>query len=131
MDQELLELESALDRLVCHSELHGDLAAAEKVLQCGRRLATYLPAHCAREEANLLDALADVSPQLAEFAREMKRQHQEILVRLDAFILSLGRLEASEGVDNAVFGLKEEGRKLARELRRHVAVEERELRGFL
>ena len=131
IDQDLTELEAALDHLVCYSQVHGDVAAAEKVLRFGRRLATYLPAHCAREETLLLDTVSDVSPQLAEFAAEVKRQHRELLTRLDSFILSLWRLESFEDAASAVFELKEEGRKLARELRQHVAMEERELSGFL
>jgi hypothetical protein len=131
IDEDLLALEVALEHLVGHSELHTDLAAAEKVMQCGRRLATYLPAHCAREEALLLDTVSDISPQLAEFAQEMKRQHGELLMRLDSFILSLGRLETQEDAEAAVLELKDEGMKLAREMRQHVAMEERELSGFL
>ena len=131
IDQDLIELETALDHLVTRSKMRGQTVTAEKVLQCGRRLATYLPAHCAREEAMLFDTVANVSPQLAQFGVEMKRQHRELLRRLDSFILSLGHLESSENRDNAVLHLKEEGCKLAAEFRQHIAAEERELSGFL
>lgn len=131
IDEDLLALEAALEHLAGDLPDCNDLAAAERVMQCGRRLATYLPAHCAREEALLLDTVSDVSPQLAEFAEEMKRQHRELLTRLDSFILSLGRLEAQEDAASVVLELKEEGMKLAREMRQHVAMEERELSGFL
>ena len=131
IDLDLLELESALDHLVPGSRLLGETAAADKILHCGRRLATYLPAHCAREEAMLFDTVADISPQLAQFGEEMKRQHRELLLRLDSFILSLGQLETAEDHDGAILQLKREGCKLTEEFRRHIAAEERELSGFL
>ena len=131
IDQDLIELEAALDHLVTRSKMRGDIVTAEKVLQCGRRLATYLPAHCAREEALVFDTVADISPQLAQFGAEMKRQHRELLLRLDSFILSLGHLESFENRGDAIFKLKEEGCKLAEEFRRHIATEECELSGFL
>lgn len=131
IDEDLLALEVALEHLGGDLQNCNDLAAAEKAMQCGRRLATYLPAHCAREEALLLDTVSDVSTQLAEFAEEMKRQHRELLMRLDSFILSLGRLETQENMESVILELKEEGMRLAREMRQHVAMEERELSGFL
>ncbi len=46
MMQELVELERALDRLVCHSEVFADLGGADKVRRYGRLPAEQLPEHC-------------------------------------------------------------------------------------
>ena len=128
---ELTELNIALDELVCYSEVYADLAAAQRVCRCGHHLAELLPEHFVREESTVLATIAKVSPELREFAREMVLQHQQLRRRLDSFSSALADLERAEDIDAAVFRVKEEGKRLARELTDHIVLEENELDGFL
>lgn len=131
MMDELVELERALERLVCYSEVFADLGSADIVRRCGRLLAEQLPEHCHREEERVLETVADVSPELSDFVRQMKGEHQGMLARLGTFCRALDDLEHSPDLDAAVCHLKEEGSQLTGYIRRHVAVEEHELSGFL
>ena len=131
MLSELAELDAALDCLVCYSEVFADLRGAGAVQSVGRRLAQELPEHCKREEAKVLDTVSEVSPEFAEFVTEMKRQHNELYVRLNAFCLALDELAGSPDLDAAIAHLKEEGQELTRCLRQHISVEEPELSGPL
>lgn len=127
----LHELDSALDRLVCYGEVFADFSAAGLVRRYGRQLTEQFPAHCRREEATLLDLVADISPELAEFCTRMKGEHADLLVRLEVFRVALDDFERADDLSEAIWNLKEQGRELTRELRRHVATEEQELSGFL
>jgi hypothetical protein len=129
--EDLVQLERCLDRLVCYAEVFADLSSAAELRSRGRQLARQLPEHCQREEARLLDAVADVSPELAEFSRQMKLAHESLLAQLRAFARELEELENSSDLEIAIRQVKAEGRELARQLREHVAVEEHELSGFL
>ena len=128
---DLGELDRALDRLVCHSEVYANLASVEAVRRYGERLIERLPQHFAREEATVLATVSEVSPELAEFAREMKREHEQLRARLEAFCQALEQLRAWEELDEAICNVKEHGKGLTRQLGRHIALEENELRGFL
>ena len=128
---ELAALDSALDRLVCYSEVFANLATAKQVEFYGKNLAAELPEHFQREEGTLLTTVAEVSPELAHFAEEMKQQHKELRARLQAFCAAIEQLEAAEDLGEAIAKLKEQGKELTRELGRHVALEEHELSGFL
>ncbi len=131
MMQDLSGLERCLDRLVCYCEVSADLSTAKELRNRGWRLAQQWPEHCRREEEQVLDVVAEISPELAEFGRQMKQAHAAMLVRLQAFCQALQSLEDFDDLDNAVWQLKEEGKELVQQLRQHVAVEERELSGFL
>ena len=131
MIEDLAGLDSALDRLICYSEVYANLASAEQVRTYGCRLAERFPEHCRCEEAAVLSPVSQVSQELARFAQQMRDEHRQLLARLDSFCQALHRLEQCEDLDETICRLKEEGKELARELRRHVATEERELSGFL
>jgi hypothetical protein len=49
------------------------------------RIADWLPKHYQHEETTVLDTIARLSPELASFARKMKRQHDEMRVRRRVF----------------------------------------------
>ena len=128
---ELAALDAALDRLVCYSEVFANLATLKQVEFYGKNLAAELPEHFQREEEKLLATISEVSPELARFATEMKKEHVELRARLAAFCDTLEKLEAAEDLDAAIATVKEQGKELSRELGRHVALEEHELSGFL
>lgn len=127
----LHRLESALARLVCYSEVYADLATAEQVRRYGRQLAEQFPAHCQREENQVLDPVSAVSPELQEFCQEMKAEHKALLRKLATFGATLDSFENPEDLYEAVCHLKSEGMELTQNLRSHVAKEEHELSGFL
>lgn len=128
---DLARLDRGLDRLECCSEALANLADAERLKNCGRRLAERLPDHFRREEVTLLTAASQVSPELAEFCGQMKAQHGDLLGRLAAFRAALDDFERTHALSEVIYRLKEQGKALTRDLRRHVTAEELELSGFL
>jgi hypothetical protein len=116
--EDLNELEFALDGLECYSEVFANFATANRVLACGNRVARLLPQHFLHEEETLLAGVAKVSPDLAEFAGQMRTQHGHLRVRLTDFCLAL-------------YEVKEQGKAFTTEMRNHVALEEQRLKGFL
>ena len=132
MERLLAKLDAGLDRLVCYSEVYANLATAREVPTLGRQLVGEFSDHCQREEASLLDPVSEVSPELREFCSQKKLEHQALRMRLDAFRSALDDFEG-EACDlyEAICHLKDSGKDLTRELRRHVDSEEQELSGFL
>lgn len=129
--EELAELQWALDNLVCYSEVYANLASAARVREIGTKLADQVPGHFVREESTLLATVSKVSPELAEFAEEMKREHIDLRVQLAQFKAALAELDAGQDVDSAVCHVKEQGTDFALKMSAHVALEERQLSGFL
>ena len=80
---QLDRLDAALEQIVCYSEIFSDLATANQATGSGKWIAEWLPKHQAHEETTLLQTIARMSPELASFAREMKRQHTEMRMRLE------------------------------------------------
>ncbi len=129
--EELAELQWALDNLECYAEVYANLATARQVQELGHKLIESLPEHFAREERSLLATVAKISPELEEFAEEMKREHAQLRARLAEFQTSLEQLEKSDDVATSVCQVKELGTDFALSLGAHVALEERQLSGFL
>ena len=125
LSSELAALEFALDSLICYSEVFTNLAATERVYRCGRHLARTLPEHFENEEATVLAEIAGVSPELGDFAEEMKRQHRELRQKLTGFCLLIDQVENSNDIEQTVFEVKERGLELARSLAAHMDAEER------
>jgi hypothetical protein len=137
---ELVELDAALNELA-HP------AGAELICARLRTLSHVVPEHFTREEEELLAVVAKISPELNDFASEMKRQHQSICGRLVDFRLAaenlreqsstMARDRAAGGakhtaqIEAALARVKEIGKALAEELTNHVALEEDQLAGFL
>jgi iron-sulfur cluster repair protein YtfE (RIC family) len=128
---ELNELDGALDDITGCSALFAYRAAAERVFRCGQRLSEIIPEHFVREETLLLDTVAKVSPELAEFVREMRMQHVSLRRRLSEFCAAAQGLEKPADRVQAVSAVSDSGRTLASELSSHVVLEESELSGFL
>ena len=81
---QLDQLDTALEQIVCYSEVFTDLATANRQTARGKSaVADYLPKHYAHEETTVLETIARMSPELASFAREMKRQHERMRARLE------------------------------------------------
>ncbi len=128
---EITEFQQALDDLACGGEVFANLYGTERLGHHGRRLANLLPDHFQREEATLLPTIAHVSPELEEFAGEVRREHMQLRERLAEFCHVLDRLESGDDAAETVDALKKTGRALAHELNAHIALEESQLGGFL
>lgn len=128
---ELADFEQALDDLAFNGEVFANLYSAERIGLHGHRLASLLPAHFDREETALLPTIAHVSPELEEFAGEVRREHRQLRDRLRQFCLVLERLEAGDDAAGTVDALKKAGRSLVHDLNAHIALEESQLGGFL
>jgi hemerythrin-like domain-containing protein len=129
--EDLNELDFALDGLECYSEVFANFATASQVLACGNRVAKLLPQHFDHEEKTLLSGVAKISPDLAEFAGEMRVQHGQLRVQLADFCQALERLRAGDDPAESLYEVKERGKMFTCEMRRHVELEEQRLKGFL
>ena len=122
---QLDQLDAALDQIFCYAEIFTDLATANQAISRGKWLAEWLPKHYAYEETTVLETIAKMSPELSSFAREMKRQHNEMRLRLESFREHLAHLSESPNLETAVHELKQEGSHLTRMMRLHMATEEK------
>ncbi len=123
-------LDAALEQIVCYAEIFSDLATANQAISSGQWMAEWLPRHHAEEETTVLETMAKMGPELASFAREMKRQHTEMRIRLEAFRDHVARLGENRDLEAAVSELKREGKDLTRMIRLHMAAEEKKLNGL-
>ena len=128
---ELASFEQALEDVGSGGEVFANLYGTERIGHHGRRLATLLPEHFQREERTLLPTIAHVSPELEEFAGEVRREHHQLRDRLIEFCSVLERLESGDDFAETVTALKKAGRTLAHDLNAHIALEETQLGGFL
>lgn len=122
---ELDELQTALNSLICYSEVYANLAGTEQVYRCGRHLIEWLPGHFDNEEATVLADIEKRSPELAAFSREMKNQHKTLRGRLELFCRAIEDFEDSEDLGAAIDELKSRGQQFTRELAAHMGAEER------
>jgi hemerythrin-like domain-containing protein len=127
---QLDKLESALEQMVCYTEVLTDVAMANQAAASGKWMAEWLPRHYAREETTVLEMIARMSPELAAFAREMKRQHGEMRVRLENFREHIANMSERGDLETAVAELKREGKDFTRMMRLHIAVEEKKFSGL-
>ena len=126
----LADLVAALESLAPNA-LSLDPWGAARLRRSLAGLLTALPGHFRREETALLDTVAPVSPELAEFARQMRAEHRRFTARLNGFAAGLAALEAGNGAGRTFLSVKEDGEGLARDLAAHIALEEKQLDGFL
>ena len=127
---QLDKLDSALEQIVSYTEVLTDLAMANQALASGRWIAEWLPKHYAHEETTVLEMIAKMSPELASFAREMKRQHGEMRVRLESFRGHIAHVGEQRDLEAAVAELKREGKDLTRLIRLHMATEDKKFAGL-
>lgn len=96
---QLDRLDAALDQIFCFAEIFTDLATANQAVSRGKWLAEWLPKHYEHEETTVLETIAKMSPELSSFAGEMKRQHNEMRVRLESFREHLAQLSESPSLE--------------------------------
>ena len=99
---QLDRLDAALEQIVCYSEIFSDLATANQATGSGQWIAEWLPKHHAHEETTLLQTIARMTPELASFAREMKRQHTEMRIRLESLRDRIAHLGENRDLEAAV-----------------------------
>jgi hypothetical protein len=128
--QELAALDLLLDKLDS-SDVQANLATAKQVEISAKHFAQELPDHFRREEEKILSVVSGVSIELETLTNELKRQHAELRQELDQFCRDLAQLAGTAGLDQTMARVKEDGKRLTRELGRHIALEEHELSGFL
>jgi hypothetical protein len=121
---QLDQMDAALEQMVCYTEFFTDLATANQAISRGKWMAEWLPRHYEYEETRVLETIAKMSPDLASFAREMRRQHNEMRVRLESFRDRIANLSQSGNLEDAVNQLKKDGKDLTRMMRLHMAAEE-------
>lgn len=127
---QLLEFSAALEAMGL-SPLSVDPIGAGRVRRCANALQRLLPGHFLREEATLLDAVAPVSPELAEFSRQMHQEHRQFTARLNEFAGAVAQLEAGDHGGPSLRAVQETGEVLAHDLAAHIELEESQLDGFL
>ncbi len=127
---QLDQLDAALDKLFCFAEVFSDLASANQATASGKWLAEWLPNHYAHEETTVLATIAQMGPELASFAREMTRQHNEMRVRLENLREHLAHLHESRDIEKTVDELKQEGSNFTRMMRLHLATEDKKFAGL-
>jgi hemerythrin-like domain-containing protein len=126
---DLNELEAALDDLAGSRAGFAVREATEHISRCVERLSEVLPEHFRCEDTLLLETVAKVSPELAEFAREMREQHRKLAGRVAELYRALER--CSEDRRESLDALNDCGQTLVSELRQHIVLEETELSGFI
>ena len=127
---QLDQLEAALEQIVCYSEIFTDLATANQAMSSGKWIAEWLPRHYAHEETTVLETIARMSPELSSFAREMKRQHKELRLRLENFRELVSHLHETSDLEAAIAQLKQEGKDFTRLMRLHMAAEDQKFGGL-
>jgi hemerythrin-like domain-containing protein len=127
---QLEQLDAALEKLVCYSELFSDLATANHAAAESKWIAEWLPRHYQHEETTVLAQIAQVSPELAAFAREMKRQHKQLRLRLENLREMLNHLPSAPDLEGAVGAVKRAGSDFTRAMRLHIAAEEKKFSGL-
>jgi len=127
---QLEKLDAALDKMVSFSEVFTDLATANQAASQCKWLTEWLPKHYQHEETTVLATIAQMSPELASFAREMKRQHKEMRLRLENLREMLNHLHDSADFESAVNATKRAGTDWTRAMRRHMTAEEKKFAGL-
>ncbi|MGA3211422.1 MAG: hemerythrin domain-containing protein [Terriglobales bacterium] len=128
--QRLSELDHALDSLVCYAEVYADLAGVQVVHDAANWLSEKLPAHFRLEEEGILASISHQGSRGAAFAREMKRQHNEIRTRLAAFRALADAFAESADLQQSLIQLQTQGRAFADFAAAHMGTEERKYAAF-
>jgi Hemerythrin HHE cation binding domain len=127
---QLDQMDAALEQMARYAEVFTDLATANQAISRGKWMAEWLPKHYQHEETTVLETIARMTPELASFAREMRRQHNEMRVRLESFRDTIEHLSQTGDLENAVNQLKKDGKDLTRMMRLHMAAEEKKFSGL-
>ena len=132
--QELMKqldlLDDALEQIVCYAEIFSDLATVNLAMGESRWIAEWLPRHQRHEETTVLETIAKMTPDLTAFANEMRRQHDEMRLRLELLREHMEHIGEHRDLETAVAELKREGKDLTRMMRLHMSAEEKTLAGL-
>ncbi len=129
--EHLAAFDRALERLDCRSEARINLAAAHDIGYCCARLEADLARRFPFKE-QIDPALASpFSLEMALFMEQLRCDHEELRRWLSRFARALENFARATDPYEAVCRLKDEGKQLARQMARHVALEDTELAGFL
>ena len=123
--RKLSELDTALESLVCYSEVYADLAGVQQAQSMATWLAGHLPEHFTQEERGVLAEISRLGPEFAAFSREMKRQHKEIAARVEAFRQVAHTFQEARDLQQSISDLKEAGKALATFMAAHMGAEEK------
>jgi len=124
---QLDQLDLALEKIVCYSDVFADLASANQAISGSKWLAEWLPRHYQHEETTVLAAIAQMSPDLASFAREMKQQHRQMRLRLENLRELLNHLPQAQDLEVAVDAVRKAGAEFTRGMRLHMSSEDKKL----
>lgn len=75
----------------------------------------------------MLDVVAPFGPDWSAFAREMKKQHQQLGERLKDFCAAMDELEDAQDLELSIFELKRKGEEFTKQMASHMGAEERRL----
>lgn len=128
---ELASMSVALDKLCTKDDEFANLSAAKQVQFLARDIRGQIIPHFRHEEATVFRTVSEVSRELASFAAEMCREHEDLEKRFTAFCQILDDLEAVEDMATTLCEVKRLGHDLVRDLERHMNAEENHLSGFL
>ena len=131
LTEELHALDIALNHLRPDFNDSANLTSAKQIQMFAKQMLDELPTHFQREEREILTTVSTVSPELDFFAREMRRQHEDLLSRLKKFCGAIDDMAKQEGLTETIERGRHEGRAFSRELAQHISLEEQELGGFL
>lgn len=131
MMNELASMSIALEKLCATEDDFSNLSVAKQVQFLARDINDQLVPHFRHEEATVLRTVSEVSSELAAFATEMRREHDELEKRFATFCRTLEGLETVDDLSATLGDVKRDGCELVRDLERHVNTEETQLSGFL
>jgi hemerythrin HHE cation binding domain-containing protein len=126
----LAEFEAALDHLDCYAEVFASLEGSQRILDCLRRLESDLSSRNAWKEHLEMETISRISPELGEFARELKQEHEELRAGLRELSAAVEQLKTVDDLYEAISQIKEKGKRLAQQIGRHLALEESELASY-
>lgn len=119
---QLNQLQAALARMQCYSEVFASYDGAEDASRIATRMLETILRHFEHEEKTILIALGRRSP---AFAREMQRQHDGIRHAMQAFTTDLLYLQQADDPAEAIQHVKDEGEQVTRMMVAHMDAEER------
>jgi len=123
--RQVQNLDTALDRLVCHAEGLTDLGNACEVYRWTNRIRLSFPEHVRHEERSLLDMKADEGGDWRAFAGRIVRQHAILQKELNQFWEVLdGLSHRTADLEGSISEIRTLGHRFVRHLIRHMSAEE-------
>jgi hemerythrin-like domain-containing protein len=131
LTEELHNLAIALEHVTADLDNPTSLLALKQIQMFGDQLADELPTHFRHEEQSLLSTVAQISPELDLFARQMTQQHEMLQRQLERLNDAVEETTHTIDMDATIDKVRAEGRAFVEDLKQHITMEEQELGGFL